>query len=75
MHGPKGDAGNPILNILSKATSAFFSQYARDQQVPAYNCSFVSIIKIYDCKQVPGGLLNDNGDNLDQLNASRANSD
>ena len=39
----KRDAGNPILNTLSKANSAFF-QHAGDQQVSAYNHSFVSVI-------------------------------
>ena len=34
-----------------------FSQHAKDQQVSAYNHSFVSIIQSYDCKQVAGGLL------------------
>ena len=51
----KRDAGNPILNTLSKATSDI-SQHGRDQQVSAYNRSFVSIIQCYDCKQVPVGL-------------------
>ena len=34
-----------------------FSQHARDQQVPAYNCSLVLLIQRYDCKQVPVGFL------------------
>ena len=34
-----------------------FSQHAIGQQVSDYNCSFVSIIQIYNCKQVPVGLL------------------
>ena len=33
------------------------SQHARDQEVSAYNCSFVSIIQSYNCKQVAVGLL------------------
>ena len=52
----KRDAGNPILNTLRKATSAIIL-HARDQQVSAYNPSFVSIIQSYTCKQVPVGLL------------------
>ena len=44
----KGYAGNPILNTLKKATSAI-TQHARDQQVSAYNCRFVSILQSYDC--------------------------
>ena len=34
-----------------------FSQHARDQQVPAYKCSFELLIQSYDCKQIPVGLL------------------
>ena len=34
-----------------------FSQHARNQQVSAYNHSFVSIIQRFYCKQVPFGLL------------------
>ena len=43
------DARNPILNTLRKAPSAIFSE-CKDQQVPGYNCSFVSIIQSYNCK-------------------------
>ena len=33
------------------------SQHARDQEVSAYNRSFVLNIQSYNCKQVPVGLL------------------
>ena len=52
----KRDAGNSILNTLSKTTFAIFSAW-RDQQVPAYNSSFEWFIQSYDCKQVPVGPL------------------
>ena len=48
------DAGNPILNTLSKLLQPF-PQLARDQQVPGYNSSFEWLIQSYDCKQIPVG--------------------
>ena len=53
---PKRDSGAPILNTLSEASLAIF-QHARDQQVFAYNCKFISSIQSYHCKQVPAGFL------------------
>ena len=50
------DAGNPILNTLSKLLQPF-SQHARNQQIAAYNCILVSIIKPHCCKQLPVGFL------------------
>ena len=44
----KGDAINPIHNTL-KTTSAILS-YTRDQQVSAYNHSFITIIQNHGCK-------------------------
>ena len=52
----KRDAENPILNTLSKTTSAI-SQHPRNQQVSAYNHSFELSIHSYDCKQIPVNLL------------------
>ena len=48
----KRDAVNPILNILSKASSAIFPACKITKSI-----CFVSILQSYDCKQVPVGLM------------------
>ena len=47
----KRDAGNPIFKTLSK-TASVFSQLASDQQVSAYNWSFILEVQSHGCKEV-----------------------
>ena len=52
----KRDAGNPISNKFCITNSAF-SKHAKNQQVSAYNHSFLTIIQTYGCKEILVTLL------------------
>ena len=54
--GAKRDAENPILNTLCKSTSEI-SKHSRDQEVSAYNRSFLTIIQSHGCKEILFSLL------------------
>ena len=52
----KGEAENAIVNTLSKAFQTC-SKDTRNQQVCAYNHSFITVIQSYVCKQTPVSFL------------------